>query len=124
MSVNGFNIKAPKNLITQFPVAWVPFKQLCEEGGALGYEVSVSGNVIDGQAIAAIVSVSAGFSLEGSQGYIEEVNIENAYLKIRGGPIVKINDPEGVYSKGLKQRELFLADTGSPSISSFSGFPM
>jgi hypothetical protein len=124
MSVNGFNIKVPKNLIAQFPVAWVPFKQMCDAGGALGYEVSVAGNIINGEAVAAQVGVSSQFMLTGAQGYIEEVNIPNAYLKIRGGPIVKLNDPNAVFSKGLKQRELFLVDDENPSVTAFSGFPM
>ncbi|KAF2742049.1 hypothetical protein M011DRAFT_413349 [Sporormia fimetaria CBS 119925] len=124
VSVNSFNIKVPKNLITQFPVAWVPFKQLCDEANALQHEVSVAGNVVNGQAIAGQITVSAPVALEGSEGYIEEVNIEGAYLKIRGGPRVRINDPEGVFAKPLNERPLFLADTASPSITSFTGFPM
>lgn len=104
-------------------MAWVPFKDLCT-AGAGGYEVSVTGNFVNGQAIAAQIGVGAPFLVEGSQGYIEEVNIDDAYLKIRGGPIVRLNDPNAVFSKGLKERELFLVDDENPSVTAFSGFPM
>lgn len=124
ISVNGFTIEVPKNLIAQFPVAWVPFKKMCEEGGIGGYEVAISGNIVNGKATAAQISVGSPFMLEGSIGYIETVDIESASLKIKNGPIVRINDPDAVFSKGLKERELFLADAENPSISSFSGFPM
>lgn len=124
ISVNGFNIQVPENLIAQFPVTWVPFRQMCEEAAVLGFEVSVAGNMINGQAIAAQINVGSPFFLEGSQGYIEEVNVEQAYLKIRGGPIVKINDPNAVFTKGLVQRPLFQVDDENPSVTAFSGFPM
>jgi hypothetical protein len=124
ISVGGFTITVPKNLIAQFPVVWVPFKQMCE-AGVLSYEVAVSGNVIDGKPIAAQIQVGSPHHLEGAQGVIETVEIgANGYLQIKGGPKVRINDPNAVFSAGLKQKELFQADSGSPSITAFSGFPM
>ncbi|KAF2873564.1 hypothetical protein BDV95DRAFT_627456 [Massariosphaeria phaeospora] len=124
IKVNGFNIKVPKNMIVQFPVAWVPFPQLCG-AKASGYEIVVAGNVIDGQAIAGQIQLSARFGLEGSQGYIEQVNFDGT-LKIRGGPTVRINDLNGTFSAKLDNspHPLFLADGSSPSITAFSGFPM
>ncbi|KAF2112892.1 hypothetical protein BDV96DRAFT_496940 [Lophiotrema nucula] len=120
ISVNSFNIKVPKNLIAQFPAAWVPFPSMCD-AGVLGYEVAVSGNVVNGQAIAAQIQI-AQFLLEGGQGYIDTIS-DNS-LKIRGGPTVRINDPDGVYSAGTPDFALFTADAENPSITAFSGFPM
>ncbi|KAF2797557.1 hypothetical protein K505DRAFT_298215 [Melanomma pulvis-pyrius CBS 109.77] len=123
ISVNGFSIQVPENLIAQFPVAWVPFPEMCG-AGAGGYEVSVTGNVVNGQAIAAQIGVAAQFSLEASQGYIDAVNIADGSIKIRGGPTVRINDPEGIFGKVNTVAPLFTADTENPSVSAFSGFPM
>jgi hypothetical protein len=123
ISVDGFSIEVPKNLIAQFPVAWVPFKDVCA-GGVIGYEVSVFGNMVNGKAIAAQISVGSPVALQGEVGYIEEVNIDSASLKIRGGPTLKLNDPDGVFSKGLSGPALFPVDAENPSITAFSGFPM
>lgn len=60
LSVNGINIQVPKNLIAQFPVAWVPWKDVCG-AGADGYEVSIFGNMVNGVAIAAQIEVGAQF---------------------------------------------------------------
>lgn len=92
--------------------------------GAGGYEVSVTGNVVNGQAIAAQIGLGAQFSLQASQGYIDAVNIADGSIKIRGGPTVRINDPDGIFGKINTVAPLFTADTENPSVSAFSGFPM
>ncbi|KAF2705901.1 hypothetical protein K504DRAFT_484242 [Pleomassaria siparia CBS 279.74] len=123
ITVNGFDITVPENLIAQFPVAWVPFPQLCgAEAG--GYEVLVTGNVIDGKAIAGQIGMTPQFALQLSQGYIDTVDIADGSLKIRGGPTVRINDPEGTFAKKTTIAPLFTSDEESPSITAFSGFPM
>lgn len=45
-------------------------------------------------------------------------------MKIVGGPTIKINDPNKVYSVGYTGNPLFTADDKNPSITAFSGFPM
>lgn len=45
-------------------------------------------------------------------------------MKIQAGPTVRISDPNGVFSVGYAEAPFFTADDESPSISSFSGFPM
>jgi hypothetical protein len=124
VTVNGWNIKVPKNLIAQFPAAWVPFPEMCAGGVAgKGYEVLVAGNVVNGQAIAAQIQI-AQFLVEFNEGYIESVNIADGSMKLVSGPTIRINDPDAVYSKGFTGASLFAADAENPTISSFSGFPM
>lgn len=42
ITVNGFNVQVPKNMLVQFPAAWVPWKDfVAEKGFMLGYEVNV-----------------------------------------------------------------------------------
>jgi hypothetical protein len=45
ISVNGYTITVPNNLIVQFPAAWVPFKKLAD-GSFTGNGVSVNGNIV------------------------------------------------------------------------------
>jgi hypothetical protein len=93
-------------------------------GGVGGYEVSIQGNYVNGKAIAAQISVGAPVFVELSTGYIESIDLSQGTLKIRGGPIVRINDPNGVFGRVYNPKDLFMADDESPSIVAFSGFPM
>ena len=45
-------------------------------------------------------------------------------MKIVNGPTLRINDPNAVFSVGYTAAPFFTADDESPSITSFSGFPM
>jgi len=72
ISVKGWNIQVPDNMLAQFPVAWVPFPQMCGAGIG-GYEVSITGNVVNGQAIAAQIGVSAQFVLYASPSFTYHV---------------------------------------------------
>ncbi|PVH99447.1 hypothetical protein DM02DRAFT_529030, partial [Periconia macrospinosa] len=123
ITVDGWIIKVPKNLIVQFPVRWVPFGKLCGAGVG-GYEVTVNGNVVDGQAIAAQIIIAQGISLRGGQGYIESINGAEASFKIRGGPTVKLSDPTGKFGSATNIAPYFPVDDENPSITAFSGYPM
>ncbi|KAI9172635.1 hypothetical protein HJFPF1_02144 [Paramyrothecium foliicola] len=124
ISVNGFNIVVPKNLLVQFPAAYVPFKDfVAEKQSLLGYEVNVIGNFVDGLPMAAQITANEFF--EGlSSGFIESINFAEGTIKIRAGPTLRISDPNGVFSVGYDGAPFFTADDKSPSVSSYSGFPM
>lgn len=100
---------------------WAPFPKLCE-ASAIGYEVSVTGNVVDGEPRAAQIGISAGLSLRAGQGYIQSLTTDS--IQIRGGPILRLNDPKGVFGKAQDLRPFFPVDDENPSITAFSGFPM
>lgn len=43
ISINGFDIQVPKNLLVQFPAAWVPWKDfVADKESMIGYEINVS----------------------------------------------------------------------------------
>lgn len=43
ISLNGFTITVPTNVLVQFPAAWVPWKDFVEDKEAMiGYEINVS----------------------------------------------------------------------------------
>jgi hypothetical protein len=66
------------------------------------------------------------------QGYIDTMNYTDGSMKIVGGPTIRINDPNGVFSVGHTAAvtaytaavTAYTADDESPSITSWSGFPM
>jgi hypothetical protein len=78
--------------------------------------------VVSGVPIAAQVYISQFFT-EASSGFIEKVNFDGS-IKILNGPTIRINDPNAVYSVGYTGSPFMTADDESPSITSFSGFPM
>jgi hypothetical protein len=100
----------------------------------------VAGNYVDGVAIAGQVQI-AQFSLEANSGMIKSLD-NDGKITLEGGQVVRINDPNAVFSAGYKAQPEFTADdvnpsvTGKPSTSTtlpsgfadtsiaFSGFPM
>ncbi|KAI0523775.1 hypothetical protein F5B22DRAFT_642876 [Xylaria bambusicola] len=124
ISVGGFNITIPKNLQVEFPAAYVGWRDFAaEKDSMIGYETMVLGNFINGVPIAAQVQIYEFF--EGlASGFIESIDFEDASMKIRNGPTLRINDPNAVFSAGYTAAPFFTADDESPSITSFSGFPM
>ncbi|KAF6832022.1 hypothetical protein CPLU01_06404 [Colletotrichum plurivorum] len=122
--VNGFTMNVPKNLLVQFPAAWVPWKEFVNnKADFAGFETLVIGNSINGESRVAQVQLYEFF--EGlSSGFVESVDFADGSLKIQNGPTVRISDPNAVYSKGYTGAPLMTADDQSPSITSFSGFPM
>ena len=140
ITVNGYSVTIPQNLQIQFPAAFAPFGEFAS-GGFVGHEVSVStffeysqqtlltnidkvtGNVVDGKAIAGLVQISE-YLLQFSSGTVESINSADGSMKIKGGPTLRINDPNAVYSVGYTKSPLYTADDENPSISAFSGFPM
>ncbi|KAI1259277.1 hypothetical protein F5Y18DRAFT_433424 [Xylariaceae sp. FL1019] len=124
ISVGGFNITVPRNMLVQFPAAYVPFKDFVEDvNSMIGYETSVVGNFINGEPIAAQIVTYQFFEGLG-QGFIESINFTDGSMQIANGPRLRINDPRAVFSVGYTEAPFFTADDESPSIASFSGFPM
>jgi hypothetical protein len=102
-------------------VVWAPFAELCGSGSG-GYEVTVFGNVVNGEARAGQIIMSPGLSLRTGQGYIESLTTDT--MKIRGGPTLRLSDPNGVFGKASNNAPFFPVDEENPSITAFSGFPM
>ncbi|THW72408.1 hypothetical protein D6D19_06535 [Aureobasidium pullulans] len=123
ISVNGYPVTIPQNLQIQFPAAFAPFGQFASTGGFVGHEVSVTGNVVNGKAIAGLVQISE-YLLQASSGTVESIDFATGTMKIKGGPTIRINDPNAVYSVGYTKSGFYTADDENPSITAFSGFPM
>ncbi|KAG9857354.1 hypothetical protein KCU98_g874, partial [Aureobasidium melanogenum] len=123
ISVNGYSITIPQNLQVQFPAAFAPFGDFASAGAFVGHEVSVTGNVVNGKAIAGLVKIGE-YLLQFSSGTVESIDSAAGTMKIKGGPTLIINDPNGVYSVGYTKSPLYTSDDENPSITAFSGFPM
>ncbi|TGJ84304.1 hypothetical protein E0Z10_g4464 [Xylaria hypoxylon] len=124
ISVAGFNITVPKNMQVQFPAAYVPWKDFAQDKDSMvGYETNVIGNFVNGVPMAAQILIYEFF--EGlASGFIESIDFASGSMKIKNGPTLRINDPNAVFSVGYTEAPFFTADDESPSITSFSGFPM
>ncbi|KAL2876828.1 hypothetical protein SGCOL_007851 [Colletotrichum sp. CLE4] len=114
--VNGFTVNVPKNLLVQFPAAWVPWKEfVANKADFTGYETLVIGNSINGEPRVAQVQMYEFF--EGlSSGFIESLDFADGSLKIQNGPTVRISDPNAVFSKGYTGAPLMTADDQSPIV--------
>ncbi|KAK3695699.1 hypothetical protein B0T22DRAFT_418518 [Podospora appendiculata] len=122
ISVNGWVVTIPQNLLVTFPAAFIPWPEfVAGKAAVLGFEVNVAGNIVDGRAIAAQVIISE-FAMELNQGFIEELSFDGI-IKIRNGPNIRINDPNAVFSAGFSA-PFMVADDKNPSVTAFSGFPM
>lgn len=73
--------------------------------------------------LAGQISVAQRFGLEFSQGYITVINADGS-LDVTGGVKVRVNDPDGLFAPKIETTPMWVADTSSPSVTSFSGFPM
>lgn len=83
----------------------------------------VIGNTVNGVPIVAQVQLYEFF--EGlASGFIESLNYADGSMKIQNGPTLRIADRNAVFSVGYDAAPFMNADDSSPSISSFSGFPM
>jgi hypothetical protein len=87
------------------------------------YDDRVIGNVVNGKAIAGLVQIGE-YLLQASSGTVESIDSAAGTMKIKGGPTIRINDPNGVYGTAYKTSPLYTADDENPSITAFSGFPM
>lgn len=143
VDIAGTTVVVPENLLVAFPAAFIPFRDFAANAAQFaGYEVSVEGNYAGvrrqpsiastvmytettqpgGQAVAGTVSISQ-FNLGGGQGEIDSVDTAGT-IKIKNGPTLRINTPNGVYAAAYDRNPFFTCDEANPSISSFSGYPM
>ena len=72
------------------------------------------GNYVNGQAIAGIVQI-AQFALEFNSGKIAKLDPDGK-ITLEGGQVVRINDPNAVFSAGYKKHPFFTADDVNPSV--------
>ena len=72
------------------------------------------GNYVDGKAIAGIVQI-AQFALEANSGKIKSLDTDGK-ITLEGGQVVRINDPNAVFSAGYKLWPEFTADDVNPSV--------
>lgn len=117
ITVNGFTVTVPKNMLVTFPNAFISWPDFVAELDAfLGFEMNVAGNIVNGTGapLAAQIYI-AQFGLEFNQGYITAVNYDGS-LQIQDGPLVRINDPNGVFGAPLSDIPFMVADDESPSV--------
>jgi len=80
--------------------------------------LQVAGNDVDGVAIAGQVQISQ-YLLEANSGLITSVGYDGK-LTLEDGQVVRINDPNAVFSAGYKLHPACTADDQNPSVTSES----
>ncbi|KAK4207066.1 hypothetical protein QBC37DRAFT_476687 [Rhypophila decipiens] len=124
IAVNCFTMNVPKNLLVQFPAAWVPWKDFIgNKTDFLGFETLVMGNTIEFEPRVGQIVITEFFEGE-NIGMIQSINYTDGSMQIQNGTKVRISDPNAVFSVGYDGAPMMTADDQSPSITSFSGFPM
>ncbi|KAM7211805.1 hypothetical protein V8F06_012811 [Rhypophila decipiens] len=128
ITVNGFTMNVPKHLLVQFPAAWVPWKDFIgNKTDFLGFETLVChwvmGNTIEFEPRVGQIVITEFFEGE-NFGMIQSINYTDGSMQIQNGTKVRISDPNAVFSVGYDGAPMMTADDQSPSITSFSGFPM
>jgi hypothetical protein len=76
--------------------------------------LQVVGNYVDGEARAGIVQI-AQYALEFNSGKIKSLGTDGK-ITLDGGQVVRINDPNAVFSAGYKLHPAFTADDVNPSV--------
>ncbi|KAJ4415046.1 hypothetical protein N0V82_007562 [Gnomoniopsis sp. IMI 355080] len=123
--VNGWTVIVPANMLVTFPNAFVPWPEfVAQKDTFIGFEVNVAGNIVNGSGAALAAQIYLlQYGLEFNRGYITAVNYDGS-LQIQDGPLVRVNDPNGVFGAAAAPIPFFVADDESPSVTAFSGFPM
>lgn len=117
ITVNGWTVTVPKNMLVTFPNAFVSWPDFVAEQDAFkGFEMNIAGNIVNGsgESMAAQIYI-AQYGLEFNQGYITAVNNDGT-LQIQNGPLVKVNDPNGVFGAPSSDIPFMVADDESPSV--------
>lgn len=172
MTVNGQQIIIPDNTVLVMPASQITVYDLfhmaptssagvnnlalnlanAESGLALHditkplapFEVSITGNIVNGQYIAGLVNIAQEL-LQIHQGYITNIDYSTGDFCISKNPLpptafdaprkgclatedrVKLNDPVGRYGKQRTEGDQdprFVVDDGNPTIHALTGYPM
>jgi hypothetical protein len=154
VTVNGIKITVPTNMIVQYPantLSWVdamcptastdpgvvPPVALDLTGGfgttSVSYpstEISVNGNIVDGEYRAALITVSQQ-SLNAGSGYITSIDYTDGSFRVGSGlgkpdqVRLVINDPNGRFGRINTPDSRFSVDDQNPTIKAgATGYPM
>ncbi|KAL3417340.1 hypothetical protein PVAG01_11340 [Phlyctema vagabunda] len=122
VSISGFSVTIPDNLLVEFPALFVPFAAFVSGVRPGPSEVSINGNIVNGEIIAGQMTCSQ-LDLAFATGVVSKLDTDGR-ITLASGPVLRINDPRAVYSAGYTAVPFFTADDENPSVTSFSGFPI
>ncbi|KAJ7065480.1 hypothetical protein C8F01DRAFT_982165 [Mycena amicta] len=130
ISVNGFHITVPKNLLATLPSITVAWSELFDASGqpelpllgSVSWEATVFGNIVSGKRIAGLVYI-AQESTQLLQGFITSINYTTGRFFVDNTECV-LNDPIGRYGHPYTDFPLWTVDPDNPSIHASTGFPV
>ncbi|KAJ7082331.1 hypothetical protein C8R44DRAFT_652691 [Mycena epipterygia] len=133
LSVNGFNITVPKNLLVTLPSITCAWSEMFNQNGdpnlpllgTVSWEATVFGNIVNGKRIAGLVYIFQE-TTQFLQGFITSIDFTNGHFVIDGELEVVLNDPLGVCRFGpvYTENPLWTVDAFDPSVTATTGFPV
>ncbi|KAJ6523275.1 hypothetical protein DFH09DRAFT_938027 [Mycena vulgaris] len=129
ITVNGFVITVPKNLLVTLPSISVAWSELFVGGkpnlpllGTVSWEATVFGNQVRGKRIAGLVYIVQE-STQVLQGFITQINMTNGHFFVDNTELV-LNDPLGRYGHPYTKNPLWTVDANDPSVHATTGVPL
>ncbi|KAJ7065868.1 hypothetical protein C8F01DRAFT_982946 [Mycena amicta] len=132
ITVNGFEITVPKNLIVTLPsiaCAWSEMFDTTGSGspylpglGTNSWEATVFGNEVSGQKIAGVIYIFQE-TFQVLQGFITAIDYESGHFMIDNTEVV-LNDPLGRYGPVYTDNPLWTVDPDNPSVHASTGYPV
>ncbi|KAJ7058267.1 hypothetical protein C8F01DRAFT_1150226 [Mycena amicta] len=132
ITVNGFDIVVPKNLLLTLPSITCAWSEMFDESGepllplfqseGVSWEATIFGNQVNGTRIAGLVFIVQQ-SIQLLQGFITAIDYDTGHFFIDNTEAV-LNDPLGRFGPVYQEYPLWTVDPDNPSIRSSTGFPL
>ncbi|KAJ7145996.1 hypothetical protein C8R44DRAFT_5148 [Mycena epipterygia] len=131
ISVNGFKIVVPKNLLVTLPSISCAWSEMFDDNGApnlpllgtVSWETTIFGNIVNNQSIAGLVYIFQE-STQFLQGFISSIDYTTGHFIINNELEVVLNDPIGRYGPVYTANPLWTVDAFDPSVTAATGFPV
>lgn len=135
VTINNAAITIPCNMVVQMPAntfRWADFvnsgPSLALGSGTPSFEMSVVGNTVAGENIAALMYFSQQ-SLNAGSGVIQSIDYATGNILVESGDpanpaVVQINDPNGRFGRPQSPDPRLSVDDENPTIHAATGYPM
>ncbi|KAJ7145993.1 hypothetical protein C8R44DRAFT_5100 [Mycena epipterygia] len=131
LSVNGFKMTVPKNLLVTLPSISCAWSEMFDDNGqpnlpllgTVSWEATVFGNIVSGQRIAGLIFIFQE-TTQFLQGFITSINYTSGYITIDNELQIVLNDPIGRYGPVYTANPLWTVDAFDPSVTTATGFPV
>ncbi|KAJ7222483.1 hypothetical protein GGX14DRAFT_352823 [Mycena pura] len=130
ITVNGFLITVPKNLLVTLPSITCAWSEMFDATGApqlpllgqVSWEATIWGNEVHGELIAGLVFIVQE-SVQFLQGFITAIDYTTGHFMVENTEVV-LNDPLGRFGPVYTDNPLWTVDPDNPSVTAATGYPV